>query len=384
MKKRFIVILVAIFVLLSGCSQSETDGRSATDDSSSTTTQDSSEPDMASSVPADEDVKLETKIITDSAGVQVEVPVECDEIICVWPSGTQLLVTLGMGDLLVGVSDDSKGQSWATKMYPHLNELPSCSNDESAESLLGYNADVVLTTESDVAEEWRSKGITAVTFKYYFLDQMKETISMLSQIVPAEYATKCTDYLNYLDKNIADVNKALDGKVKTRKSVYYIHGNNNKGLYKTAGGNTMNEEWAKLAYTDFATSDLLSASESVVDAEAILAKNPDTIVIGGKYQKVLRDELMAAPEWSDVTAVAQQKVFTAPYGISPFDRFGAEFAMMIPWLASHEYPELYTYEAREEIRDFYTTFTGYAMTDEEAGYILDGMGPDGNPDIPNE
>ena len=383
MKKRILAILAAGSVLLSGCSQLACDS-STSAENTSTASQVFSESAVESSVPADEESNPETKIITDSAGVQVEVPAECDEIICVWPSGTQLLVTLGMGNLLVGVSDDSKGQSWATKMYPHLDELPSCSNDESAESLLSYNADVVLTTESDDAEEWRSKGITAVTFKYYSLDQMKDTISTLSEIVPAEYSTKCTDYLNYLDKNIADVREALDGKVKTRNSVYYIHGNNNKGLYKTAGGNTMNEEWAKLAYTDFATSDLLDASESVVDAEAILAKDPDTIVIGGKYQKVLRDELMAAPEWADIKAVTQQKIFTAPYGISAFDRFGAEFAMMIPWLASQEYPELFTYDAQKEIKDFYTIFTGYAMTDEEAGYILNGMGPDGNPDIPNE
>ena len=47
----------------------------------------------------------ETVVITDSVGVEVEVPKNCDEIICVWPSGTQLLVALGMGDLLVGVSD---------------------------------------------------------------------------------------------------------------------------------------------------------------------------------------------------------------------------------------------------------------------------------------
>lgn len=326
----------------------------------------------------------ETITITDSAGVEVEVPTNVDEIICVWPSGTQLLVTLGLGDLLIGVSGDSKEQSWAVEMYPRLAEIPALSNEESAESIMNLNADIVLTTESDVAEYWRSKGITAVTFSYYSVDEMYNTISTLSQIVPDKYSKKCMEYLDYLKSNISNVSTALEGKVIEKESVYYIHGNNNKGLYKTAGGNTMNEEWATAAYTNFATSTLLDSSETVVDAEAILGENPDVIVIGGRYQHQLYNELMSTDEWSNINAVVDGKVYTIPYGISPFDRFGAEFALMIPWLANTVYPQLFSYNIEASIKEFYSTFTGYNLSDEQVSYIINGLGPNGMEDTPNE
>lgn len=326
----------------------------------------------------------EFKTIIDSAGAEVQVPSVCDEIICVWPSGTQLMITLGMGDLLTGVSADSKEQSWAVEMYPRLAELTECSNEESSESLLNLNADIILTTESDVAEQWRSKGITAVTFKYYSLDEMRTTLSTLSEIVPDEYKDNCTDYISYLDNNIAAVSEALEGKIENKDTLYYIHGNNNKGLYKTAGGGTMNETWANAAYTDFATSDLLASNETVVDAEAILNKNPDVIVIGGRYQDTLKQELLGSDEWKEINAVKNGRVYTVPYGISPFDRFGAEFALMVPWTASTVYSDLYSYDIKEEVKAFYSRFTGFELSDEQAGFIVNGLGPDGKADIDNE
>ena len=326
----------------------------------------------------------DTVVITDSVGVEVEVPTNCDEIICVWPSGTQLFITLGMGDLLVGVSDDSKSQSWAIEMYPRLTEITSCSNEESAESIIGMNADVVLTTEPDVAADWRSKGIPAVTFSYYSVDEMKETIRTLSKFVPDDYAKKCIAYIDCLEGNINEVETALSGKIEIKDTLYYIHGNNNKGLYKTAGGGTMNEAWANAAFVNFATSKLLSSSETVVDAEAILAENPTVIVVGGKYQHRLATELKNTEEWSNISAVQENRIYTVPYGISPFDRFGAEFALMIPWVATTVYPDLYEFDVHEEIKSFYAKFTGCELSDEQVDYIVNGLAPNGKEDISNE
>ena len=327
----------------------------------------------------------ETASITvqDMAGDTVTLDSRADEIICTWPSGTQLMITLGMSDLLVGVPEDSKELAWAMHIAPEVKNIRSCSNEESVESLLQIGADLVITTEADVARDLRSKGVNAITVNYYSVEEMKQAITLLGNIIPEEYSQKCADFLTYLDNQINLVASSLDGKIDKKVSLYYIHGNNNKGLYKTAGGNTMNEAWANYAYTDFATSDLLTASETVVNAEAILNKNPDMIVIGGRYQSILKEELLNTPEWNDVNACVNNRIYLAPLGVSPFDRFGAEFALMIPWVASQAYPDLFSYDIKKEVKDFYQTFSDYTLTDDEVNYIVNGLKPDGTPEIEN-
>lgn len=322
--------------------------------------------------------------VQDMAGDTITLNSRADEIICTWPSGTQLMITLGMSDLLVGVPEDTKELAWAMHIAPEVKNIRSCSNEESVESLLQIGADLIITTEADVARDLRSKGVNAITLNYYSVEEMKQAITLLSNIIPKKYSQKCSDYLAYLDNQIKLVASSLDGKINEKVSLYYIHGNNNKGLYKTAGGNTMNEAWANYAYTDFATSDLLNASETVVDAEAILNKNPDMIVIGGRYQKILKEELLKSPEWNDINACVNNRIYLAPLGVSPFDRFGAEFAMMIPWVASQAYPDLFSYDIKKEVKYFYQMFSDYTLTDNEVNYIVNGLKPDGTPEIENE
>lgn len=322
--------------------------------------------------------------ITDSADVTITLPDRVEKIACTWPSGAQLFITLGMSDLLIAVPADTKEQPWAMHIAPEVKNLPDCRNEDSLESFLTLEADLIITTEPEVAKNLRDKGMTAITLNYYSVEEMKSAIRLLGSIVPEEYGTHCEDYLAYLEEQIAKVAGALDGKVAEKTSLYYINGNNNKGLYKTAGADTMNEAWANYAGTEFVTAAFLSSSETNANAEAVLATNPETIVIGGRYQRVLYDELLNTTEWKEITAVKNGRVFTAPLGVSPFDRFGAEFAMMIPWLASKVYPELYSFDAVAEIKNFYFTFSGYDMSEQEAGYIVDALMPDGTREIEHE
>lgn len=54
----------------------------------------------------------------------------------------------------------------------------SCSNEESVESLLQIGADLVITTEADVARDLRSKGVNAITLKYYSVEEMRQAITL--------------------------------------------------------------------------------------------------------------------------------------------------------------------------------------------------------------
>jgi iron complex transport system substrate-binding protein len=293
------------------------------------------------------------------------------------------MVGLGFGDYLTGINVDAIESAWMPEMYPRINEIQKYDQEASAEILLKANADVVLVQEASQARNLRSKGVTALTFSYYSMEDMRLAITMLGDILGDEATIKCNKYLAYLDANINLVSNALEGALTQKESLYYINGVSNKGLYKTAGKNSTNSVCADLSYTIFATDALIESPANKVDSEAIIAVNPQNIIIGGKYQHVLYDELLNTPEWSNNTAINNGSVFKVPMGISAWNRYGVEIAIMIPWTTAVVYPEYFEYDLVEETINFYREFAGYTLTREQAQYILEGLTPSGQKEITN-
>ena len=321
-----------------------------------------------------------TRTVIDSAGDTVEIPAEVHTVINCVTYGCQAMIGLGLGDYLIGINEDTIESPWIIEMYPRINEIPCYAFEESAESLIKANADVVFVQEPEIARDLRNKGVTALTFSYFTIDEVKSTISMLGDVLGNPAKDKCSEYINYLNENIKKVADALEGKVE-KESLYYINGVSNKGLYKTAGNGSTNCECAELSFTNFATADLIDSPANKVDAEAILAVNPENIIIGGAYQHILFNELMQTPEWSTNTAVKNGDVYLVPIGISAWNRYGIELALMIPWTSSVVYPETFDFDAIQETIDFYSKFTGYNLTEQQAEYIINGLMPTGEIEI---
>jgi iron complex transport system substrate-binding protein len=325
----------------------------------------------------------ETKKIIDAAGDEVIIPAKVDTVINLVTYGCQVMVGLGFGDYLIGINVDAIESPWMAEMYPRTNEIEKFDQEASAEILLRANADVVLVQEAEQARDLRSKGVTAVTFSYWSLEDMKATIKMLGDILGGDAVEKCNKYIAYLDGNIALVSNTLKDNVLEKETLYYINGVSNKGLYKTAGKGSTNSACAQLSHTIFATDLLIESPANKVDSEAILSVNPQNIIIGGKYQHVLYDELMATSEWSNNTAVKNGHVFKVPMGISAWNRYGIEIALMITWTSAVVYPEYFEYDLVNETIDFYKEFTGITLTEQQAQYILEGLTPSGEKEITN-
>ncbi len=322
-----------------------------------------------------------TRTITDMAGDKVQIPTEVDEVINLVTYGCQIMAGLDLGEYLVGINGDAIESQWMAEMYPRINDIKTYKYEESAESLLKANADVVITQDAEIARDLREKGVTAVTLSYYTIDEFKGCIRMLGELLGEKADVKCDKYIYYLESNIKLVSSQLEGKLPRRESLYYINGVSNKGLYKTTGKGSTNWECANLSYTDFATATLIESPENKVDSEAILSVNPEKVIIGGKYQHVLYDELMSAPEWKNVSAVKNNNVFKVPMGISAWNRYGLEIALMIPWTSAVVYPEIFEYNIIQETIDFYKEFAGYSLTQEQAEYIVNGLTPRGEIEI---
>jgi iron complex transport system substrate-binding protein len=106
-------------------------------------------------------------------------------------------------------------------------------------------------------------------------------------------------------------------------------------------------------------------------------------MIGGKYQHILYDQLMSTSEWSNNNAVKNGNVFKVPMGISAWNRYGIEIAIMIPWTSAVVYPEYFEYDLVQETIKFYKEFSGYTLSEQQAQYILEGLTPSGEKEITN-
>ena len=324
-----------------------------------------------------------TRTIIDSTGDEVKIPAEVNTVINLSAYGSQVMVGLGLGDYLIGAHNETVESPWIVEMYPRIEEISIYEYETSAEVLLAANADVVFVEDAEYARTLRAKGVSAVNFSYYTIDEMKQTIAMLGEILGDDAAEKCTQYIEYLDANIALVAESLEGTLPQKETLYYINGVSNKGLYKTTGNGSTNCACAELSYTIFATASLIESPANRVDSEAILAVNPENIIIGGVYQHVLYDELFATPEWSNNSAVQNGHVFKVPMGISAWNRYGLEIALMIPWTSAVVYPEYFEYDVHQATKDFYLAFAGYELSDLQVQYILEGLTPSGEKEIPN-
>ena len=117
--------------------------------------------------------KEQTRRIVDITGAEVEIPAEVDEVVNLFSFGCQLMVGLGLGDYLIGISNATFETQWLELMYPASKDIPMYSDEVSAEALLTVNPDIVFCSDPEQAEDFRSKGITAITFMYLTIDDFE-------------------------------------------------------------------------------------------------------------------------------------------------------------------------------------------------------------------
>lgn len=325
--------------------------------------------------------KEETRTVVDITGAEVEIPLKVDDVINLNPFGCQIMIGLGLEDCLVGISPDTFETAWLEEMYPKAKEIPTYSDETAAEALLAAKPDVVFSQDPDVAEDLRSKGIPCITLGYLTLDDYKFNISLIGEILGGAAKEKTDLYLDYLNGKTEEIGNSLSGKISEQETLYYINANGDKGFYKTSGAGSTTDYCAQLCEISLATASLIDFPESKVDAEALLATNPENVIIGGRYQHVIYDELFVADEWQQISAIQNGNVFKIPMGFAAWDRYSLETALLIPWMASAVYPEYYEFDAVNEIIEFYKTFMGYELSVEQAEFMIAGLTPSGEKEI---
>lgn len=343
-----------------------------------TTAADSRETDKADSAAGVKAAQAEgTRIITDSAGREVEIPSEITKIA---PSGplAQIVLYTVSPDKLAGLAADfsDEAKQYIDEKYwglPKFGQFYGKNASLNMEALIAEAPDVIIdigeakkTVKEDMDALQEQLNIPVI-FVEATLPTMADAYEMLGDITgEKEQAGKLADYcraeIGKADRNAAAIADA------DRKSVYFGLGDD--GLHTNAKGSIHADVIDRIGAVNAADVEAVSSGGgSEVSFEQVLLWNPDLIIVDSQK---LYDTLTADPMWQELDAVKNGKIFkipTAPYSYMSSPP-SVNRMIGIEWLGSLVYPEIYTSDIREEVKNFYQLFYHIDVTDEKLEAIL--------------
>lgn len=315
-----------------------------------------------------------TKVIKDIDGKEVTVPTTPERIADLWHANNQVVLLLGGADKLVATTTAVKGLAWFKQVYPAIEKVdaPVKGTDVNMEQLLADKPDVLLASSKDQIASAEAAGIPSVHVEFQNFADLKRTVELTAEVIGTNDAIdRAEKYLAYLEKNENMIKDRLKD-VKDQPKVLHISGGSD--LTKVDGSKSLIGEWMKLT----GAQNSLDGVENLknVSIEQIIASQPDIIVIGGSDAQKGVDSIKADAAWADVPAVKNNKIIKNPVGTFNWDRYSAEEALQILWAAKLFHADKFTdVDLVKETREFYSTYYGYQLTDEEAQRIIDGQAP---------
>lgn len=318
-----------------------------------------------------------TRIITDSAGREVEIPLEITKIAPSGPLAQIVLYTVSPDKLAGRAADFSdEAKQYIDEKYwglPKFGQFYGKNASLNMEALIAEAPDVIIdigeakkTVKEDMDALQEQLNIPVI-FVEATLPTMADAYEMLGDITgEKEQAGKLADYCR-AEIGKADQNAAAIAD-SDRKSVYFGLGDD--GLHTNAKGSIHADVIERIGAVNAADVEAVSSGGgSEVSFEQVLVWNPDLIIVdSGKLYDMLTTDSM----WQELEAVKNGKIFkipTAPYSYMSSPP-SVNRMIGIEWLGNLVYPEIYTSDIREEVKSFYQLFYHIDVTDDELDSIL--------------
>lgn len=248
----------------------------------------------------------EQLVLADMLGREVAFDKPVERLVVLQGADCEILYAIGAGDAIVGRGEYAD--------YPaDILEVPSVQSgfETNFEQIIALRPDAVVMPKMGQREEDAKKledaGIRTIVSDAQTIEGVYQAAVMLGQL------TGKTEEAAAL---VASMQASFDGlrdkaAGKTGGSVYFEVSPLAYGLW-TAGTGTFMNEIAQLLGLDNSFSDL--SGWQAVSEEQVLARDPDYIVTTAMYfgdgPKPV-EEVLARPNWADLKAVREGRVFNA-------------------------------------------------------------------------
>lgn len=304
----------------------------------------------------------------DDAGREVAMPENISKIA---PSGgvaQQVLISLAP-EKLVAISSAPKEEA-SKKILKKFASLPEIGQiygkgEFSAESLAAANPDLVIdvgeakkTISEDMDTVTEKSGKPAIFISMNF-ENAGDSYRKLGKILnEEEKAEKLAEYVDRVNMEIKENMEKIGDK---KLSFLYLSGE--KGLGSNPKGSFHMQMLDDLGENAFVTEDDVKKGRDI-SQEELLKLDPDVIIFepGTVYDSVKDD-----PIFKNLTAIKEGRYVEAPS--IPFNWVGfppsVNRFMGAQWIGKLFYPECFDYDLKDRIKEYYSLFYGYDLSDEE-------------------
>lgn len=318
----------------------------------------------------------QVKTVTDMEGTEVTVPAEVSKV-AVGGALNQMVLILGQPEKIVATAEAVKTSFFAT-VYPGIQEVTAAylgmgKGELNMETLLSTKPQVVFGSFSDdLKKTLDSAGISPVAVSMNDPEEIKQTLSVIAQVLGEGAEEKAEEFNRYYDGNISEVKEKTKDAEKVR--VFVAGGDGSEGTISTVGSNDIHTHYIDSAGGINIVAELPESeigTQAQVDFEYLYEEQPDVIVV---TNKAAYDTITAASgdsQWSGLSAVQEGRVYLVPMGVYLWSVRSCEGALQPLWLATVLHPELFPdLDIREETRKFYSDFYHYDLTEEEIDMIF--------------
>ncbi|MBM3128339.1 MAG: cobalamin-binding protein [Chloroflexi bacterium] len=239
---------------------------------------------------------------TDDAGRVVALKGAPQRIVSLAPSNTEVLYALGLGARVVGVTQ-------YCNYPPEAQEKPKVGGFSKIdlEKVVGLNPDLVLATNlhnKTVVPELEKRGLVIAVVEPKNVNDVLAKITFIGKLTGAsENAAKLTAQL----RSRIDAVTTKVATVKDKPRVFYEI---DKSLYTPGPGSYIDDLLTKAGGVNIAAD--AKGSYAQLSPEAILAKDPQVILLGDMLFGESPESVRARPGWTNITAVKTGRIVPIP------------------------------------------------------------------------
>ncbi|MCM3789186.1 ABC transporter substrate-binding protein [Domibacillus indicus] len=271
--------------------------------------------------------------VTGADNQKVEIEAAPERIISLMPSTTEIAFELNLGDQIVGVTDNDT--------YPEeVNEKEKVGGMSlNVEKILSLNPDLVLadiSNDEKAISQIREAGIDVlVSSEAQSIDQIYTSFELIGEATGTQ--DEAQKDIEEVKEGLAEIQeKASQIKEEDKKNIYFEIGASPE-IYSVGNGTFINEVIELVG-----ANNIMNTEEGwpKVSEEAVIAKNPDTILINyGAYEENALDGVLKRQGWESVAAIKNKEVFEVDGDLT--SRPGPRIVQGAEQIAKAVYPDVF-------------------------------------------